>query len=75
MYKMLLFKKLLNIVLERKNILIRPILRGESLVKELIEGRMKRNKDRGRPCIVLLDDIEAIQDEKIKRRAIARMLI
>ena len=51
------------------------ILRGESLVKEVIEviGRMEGKRERGKPRIMMLDDIKADETyEKIKRRAMDR---
>ena len=48
-------------------------LRGESLVKEVIEGRMEGKRGRGKPHIMMLDDIKADETyEKIKRRAMFR---
>ena len=34
------------------------VLRGESLVKEVIEGRMEGKKEKGTLCIILLDGIK-----------------
>ena len=49
------------------------ILRGESLVKEVIEGRMEGNKGREKSRIMMLDNIKANQTyEMIKRRAVDR---
>ena len=49
------------------------ILRGESLVKRVIEGRMEGKRGRGEPRIMMLDDIKADETyEKIKRRAMDR---
>ena len=48
-------------------------MRGESLVKEVIEGRMKGKRVRGKPRIMMLDYIKAdMIYEKIKRRAMDR---
>ena len=48
-------------------------MRRESLVKELIEGRMEGKRGAGKPRIMILDDIKANQTyEKIKHRAIDR---
>ena len=48
-------------------------MRGESLVKEVIEGRMEGKRGRGKPRIMMLDDIKADETyEKIKRRAMDR---
>ena len=66
-------RKLLNIILERKKRWLGHILRGESLVKEVIEGRMEGKRGRGKPRIMMLDDIKADETyEKIKRRAMDR---
>ena len=56
-------------VFESKKLWLGHILRGESLVKEVIEGRMKGK--RGKPNIMLLDDIKTNETyEMIKRRAL-----
>ena len=66
-------RKLLNTILERKKRWLGHILRGESLVKEVIEGRMEGKRGRGKPSIMMLDDIKADETyEKIKRRAMDR---
>ena len=51
--------KLLNTVLERKKRWLRHFLKGESLEKEVIEGRMEGKRGRGKPRIIMLDDIKA----------------
>ncbi len=61
-------RKLLNTILERKKRWLGHILRGESLLKEVIEGRMEGKKRRGKPRIIMLDDIKAGElNLKIKR--------
>ena len=61
-------RKLLKNVQERKKRWLGHILRGESLVKEVIEGQIEGK--RRKPCIMMLDDIVAHDTyEKIKRRA------
>ena len=66
-------RKLLNTILERKKRWLGHILRGESLVKEVIEGRMEGKRGRGKPRIMMLDDIKAGKlYVKIKRRAMDR---
>ena len=47
-------RKLLNTLLESKKRWLGHILRGESLVKEVIEGRMERKSGRGKPRIMML---------------------
>ena len=50
------------------------ILRGESLDKQIIEGRIEGKKRRGNHRIMMLDDIKAYESyEKIKNRAMARV--
>ena len=58
-------RKLLNTILERKKRWLGRILRGESLVKKVIEERMEGKRGRGKPLIMMLDDIKA--DEKYKK--------
>ena len=65
--------KLLNTVLKRKKRCLGHILRGESIFKEVIEGRMEGKIRRGKPRIMLLDDIKTNETyEMIKRRALDR---
>ena len=66
-------RKLLNTILERKKRWLGHILRGESLVKEVIEGRMEGKRRRGKPLIMMLEDIKVDETyEKIKRLAMDR---
>ena len=46
-------RKLLNTILERKKRWLGLILGGESLVKEVIEGRMEGKRGRGKPRIMI----------------------
>ena len=56
-----------------KNRLLRHILRGESLVNEIIKRLMKGKRGRGKPRIIMLDFIEANESyEKLWRRATDR---
>ena len=66
-------RKLLNTILEMKKLQLGQILREQSLVKEVIEGRMEGKREKGKPRIMILDDIKADETyEKIKRRAMDR---
>ena len=48
-------------------------MRGESLVKEFIEGRMEGKRGRKKPRIMIIADFKANESyENIKRRAIDR---
>ena len=62
--------KLLKTVLKRKMRWLGHILRGESILKEVIEKRMEWKRERGKPRIMLLDDIKTC--EMIKRRVLDR---
>ena len=65
--------KLLNHALERKKRWLGHILRGKSLVKEVIEGRMEGKRGRGKSRIMLLNDIKTNETyEMTKRRALDR---
>ena len=58
-------------ILKRKKRWLGHILRGESLVKKVIEGQMEGK--RGNPRIMLLDDIKANEvHEMSKRKALYR---
>ena len=66
-------RKLLNTLLKRKKRWIGYIFKGKSLVKEVTEGRMGGKRGRGKPRIMVLDDIKADEtSKKIKRRAMER---
>ena len=51
-------RKLLDVILERKKRWLGHILRGESLVKDVLEGRFEGKRGRGKPPTMLLDDIQ-----------------
>ena len=51
-------RKILKVILARKKRWIGHILRGEGLVKDVMEGRTFGKKGRGRPRIMLLDDLK-----------------
>ena len=66
-------RKLLDAILERKKRWLGHILRGESHVKEVIEGRMEGKRGRGKQRNMMIDNIKADETyEKIKRQAIDR---
>ena len=48
-------RTILNSILERKKRWLGHILRGESLVKDVIEGRLEGKRGRGKPRIMMLD--------------------
>ena len=43
-------------ILKRKNNWIGHVMRGDSLLKTVIEGRMLGKKPRGRPRLCMIDD-------------------
>jgi len=68
-------RKLLNVITQRKKRWLGHILRGESLVKDVLEGRFEGHTGAGRPRETLLGDIIIKGDdtyETIKRRASVR---
>ena len=50
-------RQLINELRHRKKNWIGHILRGDSLLKEVIEGRMEGKRIRGRPRLGMLDDL------------------
>ena len=50
-------RQLLNLIRNRKKNWIGHILRGDGIVKEVIEGRMEGKRSRGRPRAGMLDDM------------------
>ena len=61
-------KELFKEALKRKN-WIGHVVRGERLLKQVIEGRMEGNKPRGRPRIRIIDDLIENSYVEMKRRA------
>lgn len=62
-------RQLLNVIRNRKKNWIGHILRGEGLVREVIEGRMEGKRSRGRPRTGMLDDLIVKSYGDTKRRA------
>ena len=63
-------RKLLNVIWQRKKKWLGHILRGESLVKDVLEGRFDGKKGPGKPRTALLDDIkEGISYQELKNQA------
>ena len=66
-------RKFLDTIMERKRKWLGHILRGDSLVKDVLEGRLEGRRGRGRPRIMLLDDIKGEDSyASLKRRAMDR---
>lgn len=70
-------RKILDVILKRKKRWLGHMLRGESLVKDIMEGRFEGKRGVGRPRETLLGDIIIKGDdtyETIKRRASDRQV-
>lgn len=66
-------RKILEMIMERKKKWLGHILRGESLVRDVLEGRLEGSRGRGRPRIMMLDDITGHRTyAEIKRIAMDR---
>ena len=60
-------RQLMNILRNRKS-WIDHVLRGNGLLKEVIEGRMEGKRDRGRLQLRMLDEIKVRSYVDMKRR-------
>ena len=67
-------RKLIDTITERKKRWIGHVLRGEGLLKEVIEGKMEGKRPRGRPRIGMLDELKKGSYVDIKRRAEDRQM-
>lgn len=61
-------RQLINALRNRKKRWIGHILRGEGLLKEVIEGRMEGKRSRGRPRLGMLDDLKFHSYVDMKRK-------
>src|ERR1700761_6681016 len=67
-------RKLLDMIMERKRKWLGHLLGVGSLVKDVLEGRLEGRRGRGRPRIMLLDDIKGEDSyASLKRRAMDRV--
>ena len=62
-------RQLVNVVYNRKRKWIGHGLRGEGLLRDVIEGRMEGKRTRGRPRSGMLDDLILTSYGDMKRRA------
>ena len=62
-------RELINTLRSRKKRWIGHVLRGDGLLKEVIEGRMEGSKPRGRPRLGMLDDLITVLYVDMKRKA------
>ena len=61
-------RQLLNTLRSRKKTWIGHVLRGDGVLKEVIEGRMEGKRPRGRPRFGMLDDLITNSYEDMKRK-------
>ena len=62
-------RRLVDVIVERKKRWIDHVLRGDGLLREVIEGRMEGKRPRGRPRIGMLDELKEGSFGDMKRRA------
>jgi len=61
-------RSLIGIIRSRQRNWLSHIMRGDSLLKTIIEGRMKGKKKRRRPRMMLLDWMMKEENSKFKER-------
>ena len=62
-------RDLMDMLRKRKKTWIGHVLRGDGLLKEVLEGRMEGSKTRGRPRLGMLDDLITHSYVNLKRKA------
>ena len=62
-------RRLVNMVVERKKRWIGRVLRGDGLMREVLEGRMIGKRPKGRPRIKMLQELKQGLYEDMKKRA------
>ena len=62
-------RRLVDVIVERKKRWIGHVLRGDGLLREVIEGRIEGKRLRGRPRIGLLEELKEGSFGDMKRRA------
>lgn len=62
-------RSIIEMILRRKKNWIGHILRGDGLLKDVIEGRMEGKRPRGRRRIGMIDDLKEGSYKEMKRRA------
>ena len=62
-------RSLIGIIRSRQRKWLGHIMRGDSLLRTIIEGRMEGKKTRGRPRMMLLDWMMEKDYSKLKERA------
>ena len=59
----------MSLIRNRKKKWIEHALRGEGILKDVIEGRMEGKKRTGRPIVMMLDELTLSSYGDMKRRA------
>src|SRR5580692_5306235 len=59
---------LMKTIIKRKNDWIGHVVRGDNLLKRVLEGRMEGKKLRGRPRMGMIDDLNEGSYTEMKRR-------
>ena len=62
-------RSFVDAIVKRKKNWIGHVVRGEGLLKQVLEGRMEGQRPRGRPRMGMIDDIKEGSYVKMKRRA------
>ena len=61
-------RRLLEVITKRKKNWIGHVLRGEGLLRDVMEGRMEGKRPRGRPRMGMIDDLKEGAYQDMKRR-------
>ena len=63
-------QEMVDVIIQRKKNWIGHVVRGEGLLREVIEGKMDGKRSRGRPRIGMLEELkEGKSYQQLKRRA------
>ena len=62
-------QRMVEMIIQRKRNWIGHVVRGDGLLREVIEGKMDGKRSRGRPRIGMLDELKEGSYQQMKRRA------
>jgi hypothetical protein len=62
-------QRMVAVIIQRKKNWIGHVVRGDGLLREVIEGKMDGKRSRGRPRIGMLDELKEGSYQQMKRRA------
>ena len=62
-------QRMVEVIIQRKKNWIGHVVRGDGLLREVIEGKMDGKRSRGRPRIGMLDELKEGSYQQMKRRA------